>query len=611
MGLLDRLFPNENNNDEPNNNTVLTPNTEERVTSNMSKNAAKENSTDNHKTSSQLESEMSELATQYSKLRASLKLSLFSERDELTTDRDQTEQLLTDLNNRQVQYTDQKNELLAQDDSELQNQLDGNKQQLENQNELIEKYQEQNNGVEEELQTNANELSKVAASIDSNRQAEDNLSAEIKTETDLKKMYELMENQKKAVANLYDEREKLTEQRDTLLNKKDELTNENQQLLNSINETSANASEIKNQIAQLERQIQDNSQQRKQNIAQLTSQLSSVSNELTAQNNHLVTVNKSIKQLDNKIQTTFNSEHLVRDIKFNPEKTYAILQPSTDESGKQTGAIYDFVSKNSDNKVITLTNQGFNNLSSIDTSVIDLYHDLQQSDSPTSKRVSVQDKPEWKTEKLDGKTKISDDNDKLLMIVNFDNNLISSIDYYTDDKINKTNVYNHDGILSKVKFYNDKESIIEETFYRTDGSTVLTKQFESEQLTSIQLFDDDGLQTKVFSSENDLIKWWFENSTKNYKNLVLIGDPTDDTFKALSADADLKADTLVYLDNVHSNIGRIRALLHSKPVIYDILVNTQDDLQSIEDITDRDINVSVITDTVYDKNSEKLPNALI
>ncbi|GKQ43418.1 hypothetical protein RD055328_13410 [Companilactobacillus sp. RD055328] len=606
MNFLNKFFVDEKNSDKPSNITVDEKNNNEETQIKMNNNKPE----DNHANSIVIEKKMTELATEYSKLRSSLKFSLFSERDTLVTDKEKTEQHIADLTNRQSQYTEQKNELSTQDDSNLKNQLAGDKQQLENQIELAEKYKEQNNGVEEELQLNEAALTKVNSSLDSNKQAEDSLSEEIKNETDLKKMYALMDNQKKAVANLYEEREQLNHQRDSLLSKKAELSEENEQLLSNINETNSTASQIKAQISQLERQIHDNSQKRTQTISQLTGQLSNVENELIAANNHLTTTNKNIKNLDNKIQTTFNSNHLVRDVEFDQEKTYAILQSSNDTTGNLTGDIYDFVSDKSSNKVLTLTSQPFNNLSNI-SDVIDLYHDLQQSSKPTNKRVSIQDKEGWKTVKEEGVTKIYDDSDKLLMTVFFDNQLISSINYFTDDKLNKTNFYNKDGILSLTKFFNDKESITEETYYRTDGSTVLTKQFESEQLTSIQLFDEDGLQTNVFSSELQLIKWWFENTTKQFKNIVLIGDPTDEVFKNLSSDKELNAQTLVYLDNVHSNIGRIRALLHSKPLIYDILVTNQDDLQSIEDITDRDINVSVITETAYESNSEKLPKALI
>ncbi|MGR3742512.1 hypothetical protein [Companilactobacillus sp. DQM5] len=615
MSFLDKLFPDEVSDNKHTNIADSTQNKpEEKSDIKIVKPKPQvtfNNSLSNHDKRVQLEEKMASLATEYSSLRGSLKKTLFAERDEFQSSKNTTEQKIADLTANQEKYSKQKEALLAEDDADLLEKLESNKQQLLNQTELIEKYQEQNNGVEDELKNNNDDIKEVENAIESNKQAESNLSEEIKNETDLKKMYELMEKQKKSVAHLYEDREKLSKSRDKLLKKNEELTSENQQLLNNIEEATNISTNIKKQITQLDTQIKTNTQKRTQNISQLENQLSIISKELNNNKNQLLSINKSIKSLDSKIQETFNSNYLVRDVSFSTKKTYAILQPSNDKSGQLTKEIYNYISQINKSKALTLTNLENTDTILPEGKIFNLYADLQFSSKPTEKRVSIQDRPDWKTLKNENETKILDQSDNLLMTVHFKNQKISSIDYFTDEHLNKTNIYNQDGILSKTKFYTEKETIDEETYYRTDGSTVLTKQFESEQLTSVQLFDEDGLQTNVFSNEYQLAKWWITNIKKDYENLVLIGDPTDDTFKNMSSDKELNIESLVYLENVHSNIGRIRALLHSKPIINDILVTTQDDLQSIEDITDRDINVSVIKKPDYEANSAKLPNSLI
>lgn len=609
MGFLDTLFSRnteEKDTEKPNN---ITDNTKE-VKPVMPTKPVESTPLNPHDKRVKIEEQMAELATEYSNLRTDLKQTLFTERDELVQDQSQTQAKIAELTDRQTKYSQQKEELLAQDDAELYEQLEDNQQQLNNQTELIEKYREQNNGVESELNANDSALTKVNTAIENNQQAENNLSEEIKNETDLKKMYELMENQKKAVAHLYEERENLIAQRNELMSHHDSLSAENQQLLSRIDQAGATASDFRTKISQIDSQIKNNTQIRTQNISQLEGQLTNVAKELENNNSHLTQVTKELKAMDVKIQETFQSDYLVRDVKFDESKTYAVLQSSNDQDGQLTADIKNFVDEATGNETLVLTNQTFDNLN-IDGKVYDLYKDLQVSDHPSDKRVSIQDNPDWKTEKSADTTKIFDKNDNHLMTVHFEDSKIHSIDYFADDKLNKTNIYNQDGILSKTVFYNESQAIDQEIYYRSDGSSALTKQFENEQLTSVQLFDEEGLQTNVFSSELQLVKWWFENIAKSNSDLVLIGDPTDETFKNMTNDEDISFESLTYLGNVHSNIGRIRALLHSKPVIENILVTTQDDLQSIEDITDRDINVSVVNKTSYNTDSQDLPNALI
>lgn len=611
MGILDKLFSEQNEELIPSNNATITTNEKEdmqKKTETINEPSTPVQKLSNHDQRLKLESEMAELANKYGKLRNSLKLRLFAEHDELISDKEETESAISGLRAQQKSFHTQKNNLVAEDDAELYEQLENNKQQYGNQTELIKKYEEQNNEIVSQLTDNTQELNKISTSIENNKQAEDNLSEEIKGETDLKKMYELMENQKKAVANLYEEREQLEATRTELLSVKNKLTEENQQLVNSINQTSDTASKIRSKITQLEKQIKENTQRRTKNISQLVGQLNTMANDLETRDRHLDQVNKQIDILNKKIQDTFQSDYLVRNVTFSANKNYTILQPTVDINEELTKNLFEFVSNNTENKATLISTLPSNKMTG--KNIFSLYSYLQYSENPSSKKVTINDKDEWITVAEEDLTKVFDGQRNLLMTIKYTDNQISSITYYTDERVNKINIYNENGILSKSQFYTEKGSIDEENYYRTDGSTVLTKQFENDQLTSIQMFDENGLQTNVFNSELQLAKWWFDKVTNQKENIVVIGDPTDEIFKDIIADTNNPVESLVFLNNVHSNIGRVRALLHGKPVINNLLVTTDEDLQSIEDITDRDLSVSVINEKIYSNNSQTLPNSL-
>lgn len=615
MGILDKLFSEQNEELTPSN----TSNTAIKEAENIQKNSTDFESTSkpepkpkaplsNRNQRLQLETEMADLANRYGKLRNLLKVKLFAEYDELVADKQETESIISGLRAQQKSFHTQKNNLVAEDDADLYEQLENNKQQYDNQLELIKKYEEQNNEIVDQITENTQELNKINTSIDNNKQAEDNLSGEIKGETDLKRMYELMENQKKAVANLYEEREKLEIKRSDLVSIKNNLSEENQQLINSINQTTDTASKIKNKVTQLEKQIKENTQRRTAKISQLVGQLNTMANELETNDRHLTALNKEINALNNKIQETFQSDYLVRNVNFSNTKNYTIIQPTTGIDEKIIENLFDFVSHYTKNQATLISTLPTNKMTG--KNIFSLYSYLQYSENPINKKVTINDKDGWITINEDGLTKIFDEQKNLLMTIKYNNNQISSITYYTDQRVNKVNIYNEDGVLSKTEFYTEKGLIDEETYYRTDGSNVLTKQFENDQLTSIQIFDENGLQTNVFNSELQLAEWWFTKVTNKKENLVVIGDPTDDVYKEIVANTDYPVESLVFLNNVHSNIGRIRALLHSKPVINNLLVTSDEDLQAIEDITDRDLSVSVINEKIYSKDSQSLPNSL-
>ena len=74
------------------------------------------------------------------------------------------------------------------------------------------------------------------------------------------------------------------------------------------------------------------------------------------------------------------------------------------------------------------------------------------------------------------------------MTVEYFDKLIDRINYYKNDQVVKTNIYNGDGQLSSTQNFNKNKELSEQNFYRTDGSIVLTVIFEKNQAVSFQLF---------------------------------------------------------------------------------------------------------------------------
>ncbi|KRL67196.1 hypothetical protein FC27_GL002043 [Companilactobacillus versmoldensis DSM 14857 = KCTC 3814] len=236
--------------------------------------------------------------------------------------------------------------------------------------------------------------------------------------------------------------------------------------------------------------------------------------------------------------------------------------------------------------------------------VINLFADLQKSDEPTDKRVKIPESNDWVT-RTDIKTQntlIYDHSGNLMMTVEHLNEKINRINYFKNSKIVKTNIYNPDGILSSTQIFNKDQKLGEENFFRTDGSIVITINYESGVANDFQVFDGSGLLTQDFDKKEELITWWINSLYEGKSDLVFVGSSTDLLYKAVAQLRDReKTDLITFVENAHSNIGRIKALLHKEPLINNIFVQYERDLHSIENTTDRDISVSAIKTAVSDE----------
>ena len=181
------------------------------------------------------------------------------------------------------------------------------------------------------------------------------------------------------------------------------------------------------------------------------------------------------------------------------------------------------------------------------------------------------------------------------MTVEYFDKKIDRINYYKNDQIVKTNIYNGDGQLSSMQKFNQDKQLTEQSFYRTDGSIVLTIIFDKNNAISYQLFDKNGLLEHDFNEKSELITWWLKSISPDTENAVFVGNNSDLLYQLITSVNSISSDnTILLLQNVAKRIDDVITLLDKKSEVHDIFVQSEDDLHAIENKTNRDISVSVI-----------------
>src|SRR5699024_10391736 len=156
----------------------------------------------------------------------------------------------------------------------------------------------------------------------------------------------------------------------------------------------------------------------------------------------------------------------------------------------------------------------------------------------TAPQVQLPQNDNWvqKADAANNLTSIYDKDQHLLMTVHLNQGNISQIDYLTNGKKVKTNLYNDQGQLSAHYKFNYHEELTTIDYYRLDNTIVLTKTFSKKSLETIQLFDDHGLVTHVFATEDELITWWLQDLLGQLdRDCTLIGSLDVDYYPALIA----------------------------------------------------------------------------
>lgn len=565
----------------------------------------------------QIESDMNNLSHEYAQLRGKLKLNLFSERDDYQGKLNKLNKQLRDLQDNEAAVQENIDKNKNEDDGKERERLAGIRADQKHQNELLYKYKEQQKKLAENIEKSDKKRDKKQAELNKNQKEETDLSAAIKNETDLQKMMALMEKQKSQIDKIYKRRESIN---DDLKELQTKLGNDKKDLNDvnvNINEISSNIALLKTQINQVEQGIKNAQEQRVRTLNQLDASSKSNTNDIKGLKIQIKNITDNINYVDKYIKDVFHAAYLVREVFLEPTKDYLILSDSIDKQQQETD-FFDIVHylENKLNKKVTLVTSFYNNHfdSILDgytksmnierPDVINLFDNLQESDNPSDKPVSIPESNNWVT-RTDVKTQntlIYDQSGNLMMTVEYFEDQINRINYFKNSKIVKTNVYNTDGILSSTQIFNKDQKLGEENFYRTDGSIVITITYESGVANDFQVFDGSGLLTEDFDKKEELVSWWINSLYEGKEDIVFVGSSTDLLYKAVAEIRDQdKTDLITFVENAHSNIGRIKALLHKEPLINNIFVQYERDLHSIENTTDRDISVSAIKTAVSDE----------
>ncbi|HCD07452.1 MAG TPA: hypothetical protein DEQ50_04170 [Lactobacillus sp.] len=557
-----------------------------------------------------IEGQMNDLSHQYAQLRNDLKTNLFTEKDEFEAKKDTLDNYLKTLKRDEKESNDKLADTKAQNDDAAKEHLANVNADRKEQEENLAQLQSQLSELNSEINTKTAKLESLQNDLAHNEQSETDMSTSIKEEKDLQKMMALMEEQKNSINTLYDERKNLKGQINDMQEDITRLNGQADDLNTNISNVNKQINDLKQKASEIDDKMKSDHNYRIETIAGLERHIQSLGEEHTKINGELEEVNGNIEYISKYIKDVFHSAYLVRDVYLNKDKQYYI---ASDDFGSDTAKndIFGMMTylETKLQQPVTLVSTFYNNHihEIIDAkakaehlpipNVINLFDQLQTSPNPTDKKVTIPENDSWvtRTDVESQDTFIYDQKQTLLMTVEYFNKIIDRINYYKNDQIVKTNIYNGDGQLSSTQNFNKNKELSEQNFYRTDGSIVLTVIFEKNQPVSYQLFDKNGLLEHDFNEKSELITWWLKSISPNTDNAVFVGNNSDLLYQLLmSANSIDSGDTIRLLQDVVKNIDAVIDLLDKNNDIKDIFVQTEDDLNAIENKTNRDISVSVI-----------------
>lgn len=557
-----------------------------------------------------IEEQMNDLSHQYAQLRNDLKTNLFTEKDDFETKKETLDNYLETLKRDESESTEKLADTKAQNDDAAKEQLAHVKADRKDLEAKLADLQDRLKDLNSDINARTAHLESLQTNLAKNEQSESDMSTSIKEEKDLQKMLVLMEKQKSSINTLYDQRKDLKTQINS--------AQENIANLNSnADELNTNISDVNKQIEDLVQKAKDINDKMKsdhnyriETIAGLERHLQSLDEEHKKIDGELSEVNNNIDYITKYIKDVFHSAYLVRDVYLDKEKQYFVAADKFDSDADQNDLFgmvnyletklqkpVTIVSTFYNNHLHDCLDQKAKNLKIAIPNVVNLFEQLQVSPNPTDKKVAIPENQDWvtRTDVESQDTFIYDQKQTLLMTVEYFDKKIDRINYYKNDQIVKTNIYNGDGQLSSMQKFNQDKQLTEQSFYRTDGSIVLTIIFDKNNAISYQLFDKNGLLEHDFNEKSELITWWLKSISPDTENAVFVGNNSDLLYQLITSVNSISSDnTILLLQNVAKRIDDVITLLDKKSEVHDIFVQSEDDLHAIENKTNRDISVSVI-----------------
>jgi len=557
-----------------------------------------------------IEGQMNDLSHQYAQLRNDLKTNLFTEKDDFETKKETLDKYLKTLKRDEKESTDKLDDTKAQNDDAAKEHLAVVNADRKEQEKDLADLQSQLSELNAEINSKTANLESLQSNLAKNEQSEADMSTSIKEEKDLQKMLALMEDQKNSINTLYDQRKDLKEQINAAQENITKLNGKADNLNTNISKVNKQIADSKQKAKEIEDRMKSDHNFRIETIAGLERHIQSLGEEHTKIDGELDEINGNIDYISKYIKDVFHSAYLVRDVYLNKDKEYYVAaddfnsdaakndlfgminyletklqKPVTVVSTFYSNHIHEIIDQNAKKNHLPIPN------------VVNLFDQLQTSPNPTDKKVAIPENDGWvtRTDVESQDTFIYDQKQTLLMTVVYFDKQIDRINYYKNDQIVKTNIYNADGQLSSTQNFNKTNVLAEQNFYRNDGSIVLTVIFESNKAVSYQLFDKNGLLEHDFNEKSELITWWLKSISPNTENAVFVGNNSDLLYQLILSVNSISSDsTIVLLQDVNNNIDDVIALLDKQEDIKDVFVQTEDDLHAIENKTNRDISVSVI-----------------
>jgi len=556
-----------------------------------------------------IEGQMNDLSHQYAQLRNDLKTNLFTEKDDFETKKETLDKYLKTLKRDEKESNEKLADTKAQNDDAAKEHLASVNADRKEQEQKLNTLQSQLGELNSKINTKTANLESLQNDLAKNEQSEVDMSTSIKEEKDLQKMLGLMEEQKNSINTLYDQRKDLKGQINSAQEDIMKLNGEADELNSNISDVNKQITESKQKAKEIEDKMKSDHNYRIETIAGLERHIQSLGEEHSKIDGELGEINDNIAYISKYIKDVFHSAYLVRDVYLDADKEYYVTSDNFDEASKNDlfGMINYLESKLQ--KPVTVVSTFYSNHihEVIDDqakkdhvaipNVVNLFDQLQTSPNPTDKKVAIPENDGWvtRTDVESQDTFIYDQKQTLLMTVEYFNKLIDRINYYKNDQIVKTNIYNADGQLSSTQNFNKNKELAEQNFYRTDGSIVLTIIFEKAAAVSYQLFDKNGLLEHDFNEKSELITWWLKSISPHTENSVFVGNNSDLLYQLIMTVNNISSDnTIRLLQGVTNKIDDVIALLDKNEDIKDIFVQTDDDLHAIENKTNRDISVSVI-----------------
>ncbi|WP_119325365.1 hypothetical protein [Companilactobacillus musae] len=557
-----------------------------------------------------IEEQMNGLSHQYAQLRNDLKTNLFTEKDEFEAKKETLDKYLKTLKRDEKESNEKLADTKAQNDDAAKEHLASVNADRKEQEENLVQLQSQLNDLNSEINTKTANLESLQSDLAQNEQSETDMSTSIKEEKDLQKMMALMEEQKNSINTLYDERKNLKGQINDIQENITKLNGQADDLNSNISKVNKQINDFKQKANEIEDKIKSDHNYRIETIAGLERHIQSLGEEHSKIDGELGEINDNISYISKYIKDVFHSAYLVRDVYLDKDKEYYVAADDFDSDAAKNDlfGMMNYLETKLQ-KPVTVVSTFYNNHihEIIDAkaktahlpipNVVNLFDQLQSSSNPTDKKVAIPENDSWvtRTDVESQDTFIYDQKQTLLMTVEYFEKIIDRINYYKNDQIVKTNIYNGDGQLSSTQNFNKNKELSEQNFYRTDGSIVLTVIFEKNHAVSYQLFDKNGLLEHDFNEKSELITWWLKSISPNTENSVFVGNNSDLLYQLiLSVNSISSNNTIRLLQDVVKNIDAVIDLLDKNNDIKDIFVQTDDDLHEIENKTNRDISVSVI-----------------